>query len=315
MNMALPEAIQNQVAEAEALQQQVYGQASETGQTAEPVVEPVAPVVEPQVAETVTEVVKPEPAPVEDDRYKTLQSKYNAEVPRLHRELKERDQQMQALAARLEQLEKQPEPKKEESLLTDQDDEDFGADLVAMVRRATREEARRSEAAVLAEVNKLLAGFMNQLGAVQERVYLSEADKFWAKVEALVPDWKTLDVDPAWIEFLNTTPDFTTETYRDLAAKAIQAGDHNKVAKLVDIWRGPKQAEPVKQPVNPELQRQVVPSTVKASSSLPATGKIWSKEEYEAAYDVRNVTRYGQKKADEMSAEADRAVAEGRVRW
>lgn len=320
--MALPEAIQNQIAEAEAIQQQVYGQAQEgvtpAEQTAAPVDTSAEVKEEPQVAEPVQQEVKPEPAP-EDDRYKTLKGKYDAEVPRLHKELKEREyqmrdmyRQMQELQSRLENVEKAPEPKTGEPAATDKDREDFGSDLVEMVERI----AASATAKAVSESEKRITAVLQQLGAVQERVQLSEADKFWGRVKSLVADWEQVDADENWIAFLDTTPDYTTETYRELAAKAIQAGKAEAVAKLVDIWRGPaKQAEPPKPQVNPDLQRQVQPSSVKSTAPAPAAGRIISRQEYESLYDVRNVQRYGHKKAAEMQAEADLAVAEGRVHW
>ena len=132
----------------------------------------------------------------------------------------------------------------------------------------------------------------------------------------LVPEWKQIDSDPAWIEWLDTTPEFAEDTYRELASKAISKGDARKIANLVAKWRGP-QVAPVSQPsdARAELQRQVTPSSTKASAPPPQGGKIWTRAEYEAAMDVRNVQKFGQKESDRLEAEANAAVADGRVRW
>ena len=93
--MALPEAIQNQVAEAEAVQQQLYGQASD----GEPVEQPAAPVdpvepapVEPQVAEPVAQEVKPDTVKAKEDtvdywksRFETVRGKLDTELPDMQR--------------------------------------------------------------------------------------------------------------------------------------------------------------------------------------------------------------------------------------
>lgn len=320
MEMAVPAAIRQQVAEAEALQQQLYGQEqaeSPAEQTAEVAEAPSVPVVEQQPAEPAVEV-KPEPVAQSDEwkqKYDTLKGMFDSQVPKLHQELKARDSQLQSLQSRLEALEKQPEPAKEESLLTDKDTEDFGADLVDMVKRAARAEAQTMIKAALAAQEKQFAGFMSSLGAVQERVVMSESEKFWGRVEALVPDWQAIDNDPEWIAFLDTSPEFTTKTYRELAAEAIAAGKAEAIVSLVRIWRPAVQQPVAPAQPNPELQRQVAPPTVKSSTPVNPAEKILSKADYESLYDPRNVQRYGQKKADEMIAEADRAVAEGRVRW
>jgi hypothetical protein len=128
-----------------------------------------------------------------------------------------------------------------------------------------------------------------------------------------------VDQDPAWIAWLDTTPEFATNTYRELAMQAVQKGNAGKVAKLVGIWRKETGRAPASQPAvsarpQSELERQVAPSTVR-SVSTPVAQRVLTRAEYEALYDVRNVQRYGEKKAAEMIAEADAAVAENRVRW
>lgn len=326
--MALPEAIQNQVAEAEAVQQQLYGQASD----GEPVEQPAAPVdpvepapVEPQVAEPVAQEVKPDTVKAKEDtvdywksRFETVRGKLDTELPDMQRKLREQNSLIADMQARLEQAQKAPEPKQEDPTVTDKDVEDFGSDLVDMVKRASRAESGQIVNAAINELKKELGAMLQQLGAVQERVQMSEADKFWLKVKTLVPDWDTVDADENWISFLDTSPEYTTESYREMAAKAIMAGKAEAVAKLVDVWRGPAQVpetKPTEVAPNPELQRQVVPPTVKSSAPPQPTGKVLSKAEYEALYDPRNVQRYGTKKAEEMILQADLAVAEGRVRW
>ena len=322
MEMTIPAAIQKQVEDAERIQQEIYGEqvapvTTENTPAPEAQQEPVA-APELKAEPNVEPVHEPKPSTDFEQQYKVIKGKYEAEVPRMQHQLREQARQMQDLMARLERAERQPEvPKAEEkTLVSEKDVEDFGGDLVDMVRRASREESQKLVATVMSEFERKVAAVLSQVGQVQERVVMSESEKFWNRVTDLVPDWSTVDQDQSWIDFLDTAPEYTTESYRDLAAKAIQAGKAEAVAKLVGIWRGPQHAPQAAAPqVNAELQRQVVPSTVKSSAPVQPAGKVLTKSEYEALYDPRNAARYGQKKADEMLAEADRAVAEGRVRW
>lgn len=339
METIVPEQIRKQAEEADKLYSQLYGNqpAEEQADT----VAESAPTQDESVAqsETVAEAAQPDVNAVEQEeprkrepqddfehKYKTLKGKYDAEVPRLYQQLKERDAQLQQLLARLEALERkadtneQPheEPTKVDkpAFATAKDREEFGEDFVEMVERVATAAANHAVKIAIAESEKRVAAVLQQLGMVQQQVQMSEAEKFWSRVRALVPDWDTIDQDPEWIAFLDSTPEFTTETYRELAIKAIQAGQPEKIAKLVEIWRGPQ--KPVNQAPKQspaELQRQVQPSTVKAAAPATPQGKIYTRAEYEALLDPRNIQRYGAKKAAEMAAEADRAVAEGRVMW
>lgn len=323
--MAIPAVIQQQIEQAEAIQQQVYAEQSE------PAPEVAPPDPEDIVAELPSNVVElprtAEPAQAEtpkppaDDaaywkqRFSTVQGVLDAEVPRLTQQAREQTKQIQELLKKLEEREAEPV---RDAQVTSKDDEEFGADLVAMVRRTSTEVGKHVVDMALAEFRKEFGAVREQVGAVSDRVAQTASERFWGEVETLVPDWKQLDADPRWIDFLDTTPDFSESTYRQLASDAIQKGNAQKIARLVATWKTtfgvPPQAQPRPDP-QAELQRQVAPNTAKTGTSVPIGGKIWSKGEYEQAMDVRNVQRYGPVEAARLEADANQAVADGRVRW
>lgn len=323
MDMTVPQHIQQQMEDAQAMQQQLYGEkeapaSAENTPTPEKVADPV--VAPPTESEQKVESVKAETPPDEESfhkRYEVLKGKFDAEVPRLHQQLREQEARMRDLLARLEQKEKQPEPKAEdERYLTDKDNEEFGQDLIDMTRRAAREEVRTEVRKLLTQLDDRFKALMGHVGQVEERVVLSESEKFWNRVKGVVSDWEQVDANPDWISFLDTSPEYTTETYRELAAKAIAAGDAGKVAALVKIWRGEpaaKTPEAPKQP-HPDLQRQVAPSTAKVST--PPSGKrMYSQQDYEALFDPRNPLGLAAKDLEAAQLDAQLALAEGRVRW
>jgi len=77
-------------------------------------------------------------------RYKTLHGKYNAEVPRLHSALKERDSKLNSLTEEVEAL-KQALAKPKESLVKPEEVNEFGEPLVDLIRRAAREEVQTKD--------------------------------------------------------------------------------------------------------------------------------------------------------------------------
>ena len=332
--MALPKAIERQAEEAEQLRKAAYeGQADPTEVVqpasneppvdAEPPVADVVPIT--QDAEPVAEENPPAPPQSAEDaaywkkRFETVQGKLDAEMPRLFQQLRDQGDTIKQLSAQLE-AKSAPPPTQEEQLVTQKDIDAFGEDLIDAMRRTAQEEARKAYAAERAALEKKFGAMESQVGEVTQRVEKNSADSFWGEVVKLVPDWTAVDQDPAWIAWLETSPEFATNSYREIAMGAIQRGNASKVAKLVETWK--KEAGRAQPPLpsvpsrqqQSELERQVAPSTVR-SASTPAGQKILSRVEYEALYDVRNVQRYGEKRAAEMIAEADLAVAENRVRW
>ena len=295
---------------------------------AEPAISNVVELPKPAEPVVVAETPKPPAEPAEDltywkKRFETVQGKLNSEMPQLYQQLREQSQQIQALVSQLQERKAEPTPEPQSSLVTPKDVEDYGADLVDFNRRVALDTTRSELANLEARLRKEFGVVQDQVSQVSNQVYQSEYDKFWGGVMNLVPDWKQIDQDPNWVAFLDTTPEFAEDTYRELAGKAIAKGDAQKIAKLVSVWRGPQQSAPLPTPapapaqpdMQAELQRQIAPSTSRASAPPQPAGKIWSGADYEAAYDVRNVARFGEKEANRLISEADRAVAEGRVRW
>lgn len=336
--MAVPQAVQTQIDQAEALQSQVYAPEAPETPTDPVVVESPAPeaaapsnvVPLPKPAEPVTQAETPKPESAEDvaywkQRFSTLQGKYNAEVPLLYQQLKDQGAQLAQLTERLDKREETPpEPVAEQ--VTSKDVEDFGADLIDLIRRVSAEgigkAVAQATAQAMADLRKEIGAVQTEVGQVTEKVAESAADKFWASVMSLVPDWKAVDANPQWVAWLDTKPKFSLRTYRELAGDAIVAGNAAAIAELVATWRGPQAAPEIPSPApsqqdlaQAELQRQVAPSSSRASNPAPQQGRIWSRQEYEAAMDVRNVQRLGQKEANRLEAEANQAQAEGRVRW
>ena len=314
MDMTVPMQVQRELDAAQTLHSDLYG-AKDTP-PADPV---VAEVADPAPAVT----PEPTPAPVSDpfeQKYKVLQGKFDAEVPRLHAQLKERDSMLQQMSDRLAALEKKPEPEtKAESLVTEKDVEDFGTDLVDMARRAAREEFKSEAKSLLSAIDKRFEMFQQHLGAVQERVVESESDKFWGRVTALVPDWASVDTNPEWVAFLDTRIPGTRKTRRQEAAEAIAAGDPEPIKELVELWRPPvaatNKAAEQKQQNQKELQRQVAPSTAKSNAPAPNASRVWLGAEYEAAFAQKAAQTMAPAALEALQAEATQALAEGRVRW
>lgn len=318
MDMSVPPQVQHQMDQAQALHSDLYG-AKETPAPAENTPDPVA---EAPIDAAPEPTVTPE-APVtqvSDDfkhKYDVLRGKFDAEVPRLHAQLKERDALMQQMSERLAALEKSPEPEKKESLVTEKDVEDFGTDLVDMARRAAREEFRQESKTLIAAIDQRFNVFQQHLGTMQAKVVESEADTFWNRVMSVVPDWKAVDENPQWIEFLDSRIPGTKKTRRQEAADAIADGDHALIKELVDIWRGDsavtKRTEQNKQN-QADLQRQVAPSTAKASAP-PNQLKVWTAAEYEYIFSQKASQDMPEAKLSAMQADAQQAVTDGRIRW
>lgn len=326
--MALPKAIQDQLDAAEAIQQQLSNQTEPAPADPNPEPEPTPePTPDPQPVEPQPEpqVKTPEATDPEPDwkqRAKTLEGKYNAEVPRLHGQLKDLNTQLSVALEEIHKLKTATptEPPKRQELITKDDEETFGSDLIDLSRRVVREEFAQLAPHVIAEIRKEFAPIRDQVGEVQKKTAQTEEERFWSAVDAAVPDWREIDSDPQWLEWLGEVDPMVGNSRQEALNAAHTAMDAARVAAIFKVWKGIYRPE---QPVAPapvntkreELQRQVAPSKSRASSSAPAPERNWTAAEYERAFDPRLSATMDADAISKLQAEADKAYAEGRVKW
>lgn len=336
--MALPKQVQEQLNAAEELQKQLYGdqEPSDPNVPVAEVVTPEAQQVADRKAEPVVEDTESEPAPVEakekpaksdedaahwKQKYKTLQGMYDADVPRLHGQVKELSGELEKLKEQVtsaqQQAEKAEATAKHEqlkNLVTDEDRQEFGDDLIEVSRKVAREESAelfRQLEAIAAENAEL----RKQLGETGQQVTTAT---FEQRLNRLVPDFEQVNIDPAWIAWLNEVDPILRGPRMVAAQQAFSEGDAEGVAHYVKLFKEAQQpAEATKQVVDQELESQIQPSkTVSTSSTTPAPkGNVYTQEQIQAMF--HKVTKLGKTgrldEARKLEAEIDAAFTQGRV--
>ncbi|OHD24081.1 MAG: hypothetical protein A2Y38_14680 [Spirochaetes bacterium GWB1_59_5] len=316
---ALPKAVQAQLDQAEALQAQLSGEtAPEAGNPVDlKLVETPVEQVEPtQVQET--QVTQQTPSVDWEQKFRVIEGKYRAEIPRLldqNRELSDRlDNAIKAMEAKTQ------EPQKEAKLVTDADVEAYGADLVDMVRRASREEFDSLAKKLVDKLEQRFGQVAEQVAQTEQRVVKSDTDKFWDAVLKTVPEFEAINNDPRWFTFLDARIPGTRFTRRATAEDAIQSLDDQSLIEQLVAFKGtiapPVEEAPKSTKPKQNLNAQVAPSTSRASTPTePSTSQIWTGDQYAAALDHRNLQRISREEYERNVAEAELALAEGRVRF
>lgn len=333
MSVALPKAVRAQIEAANNLAQEL---AAQRNPPPEPEAQPEAPPAEAQPQEQA-------PAATDwEQRYKVLQGKYNAEVPRLQRQTSE-------MSGRLEQLQQQltatqgmlasfgqraaapvPESAPPARLVKDEEIQTFGQDLYDFVKRAARE-------ATLPELEERIRPVRQQVEEVRgtaqnvvRRTSEAEQQRVLAMLDAQVPDWRTLNEDHTFLDWLAKVDPYTGRQRGELLREAYVAHDGPRV---VAFFKGfltehatvaPQPAAPAPAPQaqagsQRTLEEFTAPGAVKppgATSAPEGTNKrIWAESEIKRFYDqcTAGVYRTNQKRRDEIEREIHKAVAEGRV--
>jgi hypothetical protein len=306
--MSLPRQVAEQLKEVEEIEKQLN---ADKTQVVEPVAaepEPKTEIpAEPKPAEPVTE-----PPVVEEDwqqKYRTLKGMYDAEVPRLHVQLKE-------LRADLQKLQAAPPPKAEpkptEKLVTDEDVDAFGAELIEVQRKVAREVANefRAELDVLKEENNNL----------KQRVETTSSQvstaSFEQRLQRAVPSFETINADPRWIAWLEEVDPILRGPRKNVAQHAFNQGDVDAIADYVGLFEaslGPQTDK--KADKNAELERQVQPKRNASNNAPTAKDRIYTNAEISTMFaKAAALSSRGQHdKALELEAEIDAAFTAGRV--
>lgn len=205
-------------------------------------------------------------------KFHTLQGKYNAEVPRLSDTLRQQSAEIQRLTQLVEALQaKQPEPAQQTQQpqsTVDREaltayDEEFGK-LVDLI------DAQKAEIEALKSQVGQVQGNVQQVGKAQQ---LTAAELFWNKLRAAVPDFDAINDDPAFHTWLAEPDGLSGYTRKQIGDHALGAGDHAKVATIVNQFKSQRgqQPSPPKQNITPDTKPGNVDAQV---AQIQAPGPI-----------------------------------------
>lgn len=320
--MAMPKQVEQQLKEVEELERALTAPpeaASDEPQQSDTVAEdaqqtqaqPTEPVAEPVV----------EVKPVEDweQKYRSLQGHFNAEVPRLHQQNKELAAQLQALQQQMQELQKPKQQPTDDRLVTDEDVSQYGADLIDLQRRVTREVVREFVNPLkeeLAQRDAKITQLENLLGKTGGDVATLS---FEQRLERAIPDFSQINADPKWIAWLDAVDEYTGEPRRAYAEWVYNQGNVDKLKQIVDFYKkatGQQAQDQQRQQRKTELERQTQPTRTASASSVPAGERIYTEVEFNRLWDkVRDLYAKGQNdEANQLDIELSQAATQGRVR-
>jgi hypothetical protein len=320
--MALPRVIQEQIDQADAMVAQMNGQPAEIADTA-PEPDP-SPDINPETqTQPISQEAEPKPTPdVSEETWQSkffaLKGKYDAEVPRLHSQMRELNQQVQTLITEAA-VAKAQQPKQEtvpaKTLITEQDKEAFGSDLLDLIDRATEQKLagnRDLEAQLRAEINEL----KGKLGNVTERQVVSDKDRYEAALASQVPDWEAMNVDQGFLTWLAEVDPVYGMPRQYALTNAYESLDANRTATIFKQYKAT--LAPAQRPqVNRELQRQVAPTrshTSPAPTTSTADKRVYSTRDIDEFYAEWRRGMIDEAEAVQIERDIHAATIEGRIR-
>lgn len=320
--MALPRQVEAQLKELEEIEKQLAAQQNPQATPEEPAPQPAEPAEPTQNIEPVAPQpeVKPE-KPVEPEvpeetwqqKYKTLKGMYDAEVPRLHSDIRDLKSQMDKLQKAAEAPKPEAKPAAQPTkLVTDADVQAFGEDLIEVQRKVAREVAAefRGELDAMKAENEKLREQLNMTGS-----QVSEAS-FEQRLYRLVPDFQAVNTDERWINWLNEVDPLLRAPRKSVAQEAFNTGDAEAVAHYIGMFKA--SVAPAEQPSDKaaELEKQIQPKRSATNAPVSQQAKTYTDAQIQKMFQksVEMSSRGQRDEAMKLEAEIDAAYREGRVR-
>lgn len=290
----------------------------ETQEVASP--EPGDEGVEPQkVEEIVTPPVKSEDF---EQKYRTLEGKYKAEIPRYQQELSDLRTKFTALETQLaeanEKLNNSQTAKASEEIDADiQGLEGYDPKVAEVIRKIKKDSDEKV---------KNLESKFGKASEEKSKSIESETDsirliRFDEEMKSLgVPDWKEIDVDPGFADYLNEPLAYTGHT----KLQHLKEAAHQRNAKIaaqffLDYKKSKAEAPPTKDSQG-NLKKSVAPPKggagappIKTGQPTGLTRESYTKFMNDTARGKYNPKQWGGKTEEQMDDIFDKAIANGEL--
>jgi cell division septum initiation protein DivIVA len=247
----------------------------------------------------------PQDPPKEDPwehKYKVMEGKYRAEVPRLAADNRDLRQKLDNLSAEMEQL-KSKASTPSQPLISAEDREKYGDDLLDVIKRTAQEQ--------VAAKDQEIAELKRRLDSVHQDTAKTAEVTFYDQLSAKVPDWVSINGEESFLKWLDEYDELTGRTRQDLLSEAEGARDAERVARFFTKWKATQQQNVATSQRN--LQAQVTPDSNKVVK--PPVGKrYFTRAEIAEFYAAARRGQINSKDMIAMEAEIHSATVEGRIR-
>jgi hypothetical protein len=287
------------------------------------------------------------PAPAAEgweQKYRVLQGKYNAEVPRLQRQVNEQNSTLEQFKAQLTATQgmlsalangrvaapagQGPAPAAQTKLVKDEEVNEFGADLTDFIKRVAQDALLPAIDQKLQPVQQQVAEVRQSATKVAERSAQSDHERLLATLDQQIKGWRQQNNDPGFLDWLAQPDPFSGLARGSLLRQAYEGFDVPRIVAIFEGYRNehavvtpppaPAAAEAAPQK---RLDDFVAPGTPKAGSTGAQDGagkRIWTQAEIKRFYDDCTAGKFrtteGQVRRREIEQDIVAAAREGRVR-
>lgn len=248
-----------------------------------------------------------------EQRWKVLQGMINKkddEIEAMRGLLAEMAQQKPAQEA------SQESPAKVEELITKDDIDEYGPEIIDLISRASTMAARQEMSSVVAQLAARIDKLEGSMQGVAQTTAATTHSLFESELSKLVPNWATLNTDPSFLEWLEVSDPFTGAKRLDLLQSAASNSDAARVANFFKAYLSENTqvaSESVSAPTNNPKEKLVAPGKTKVATPTQEGKRTWTRAEIAKVYDDKMAGRISAKEFDKLERDIFAAQHEGRV--
>ena len=267
------------------------------------------------------------PADDNDQSWKQKFNSVNGRYTRAQEDLRRAGSQIGAmqrqideLMSKVEALQSRPQEPGFERLVTEDEEKDYGADLLKVVGKRAREELLPEIAARDQEIEAL----KKRLDVVTNQAQTGTKAAMFAELDRAVPEWRQINQDQDFLDWLDQSDIYSGQQRRNMLTKAYNDFDAARVAAFFQgflqeaaaVAPTSAQPEPAKQPTKLPLEQLAAPGRPKAAAPpSPADKPVITRQFIDKFYSdsTRGAYRGREAEYNRIEAMIFEAQQEGRV--
>lgn len=214
-----------------------------------------------------------------------------------------------------------------QDFITPEDRKEYGDDLIGMMTKAARAVIAEQMNAIRAELRADVEKLQGSVQHVEQETAKTAQDLFFDALTKRVPNWKNQNVDPGFLNWLQSADEFSGVSRHQLLQHAVSNSDVERAAKFFLAYTAevspeapaeePEQVEqPTEQPSKrSKVEKFVTPGKARSSAPKVDTGskRMWSRTEIAKFYDDKMAGRISQKEFEALERDIFAAQHEGRI--
>jgi hypothetical protein len=241
-----------------------------------------------------------------EQRFKVLDGKYRAEVPRLHQEIKDLKAQLTDLNSQLAAA-RSAAPVNVQ--LTDEEREQFGEDFLGVVQKVVKANVPAAPAAAAAPD---LTGIEERLERAERIAAETAEEAFFRKLGDKVKHWEQQNTDAGFLKWLGEFDPLIGRTRQEAFNEAYASLNVDRIAAFFTAY--PYQSTVSRANSGPSLEQQVTPE-VNHGAPPPVAGKPnYSRAQIQKFYDdvrsgrLKDPTEIARIEQDIFAAQRERRI-------